>query len=148
MHQQRNAKSTHPPGSAARQQEKDLKQPSFILQRNGECPVHSLMEGSLMLENLTHGAVFNNLEALVATADPGVSCWEGKIHEGGKWYHILEGTLEVVADDGTHVLDEGDSIYLESCVPHIWRNPGATTAKALVLSSPPSATFDKTGAFA
>ena len=76
MHHQKNAKSPHPPGSAARQQEKDLKQPSFILQRNGECPVHSLMEGSLMLENLTHGAVFNNLEALVATADPGVSCWE------------------------------------------------------------------------
>jgi len=120
---------------------------SFLL-RNGSAPVHNLMEGTLKLENLTHGAGSDGIEAVVMTAEPGVSCWEGKLSDAGKWYHILEGTLEIIANDVSHVLGEGDSLYLDSAIPHIWRNPGDRAARALVISSSPTISANQAGATA
>ena len=117
----------------------------YSLLRNGAGPIQNLMDGTLRIEDLTCGASSGSLEAVVATAEPGVSCWEGKATDGGKWYHMLEGTLEVVANNISHILSEGDSLYLESTIPHIWRNSGDRTAKILVLSSPPPMAADQTG---
>jgi hypothetical protein len=116
----------------------------YALLRNGTGPVRNIMEGALKLEDLACGESSNSLQALVATAEPGFSCWEGKTSDGGKWYHILEGTLEVFAHNASHVLSEGDSIYVESTTPHIWRNPGRRTAKVLMLSSPSPLAADQT----
>ena len=110
----------------------------YLLVPKGMGSIHDLMDGSLKLESLTQGANSKELEAMVATAEPGVSCWEGKAYTGGKWYHILEGKLEVLVNDESYILRQGDSIYLESTTPHIWRNPSRGTTRALVLSSPPS----------
>jgi uncharacterized cupin superfamily protein len=103
------------------------------------------MGGSLKIEDLAGGAASNSLAASVATAEPGVSCWEGKTDDGGKWYHILEGALELVANSTSHILREGDSLYLEATIPHIWRNSGDRTAKFLVLSCPSAAAADQSG---
>jgi len=129
-------------------QDEALRQPPFFLLRNGKGPVHDTMEGFLKLEHLTSGAGFNKLEAVVATAEPGFSCWEGKACDGGKWYHMLEGTLEIIANEASHILAEGDSIYINSGMTHIWRNPGETTAKALVVSLEPSTMPGPTEVFA
>ncbi len=128
-------------------QDEALSQTPFFLLRNGKGPIQDIMEGCLKLEHLTSGAGFNKLEAVVATTEPGFSCWEGKACDGDKWYHILEGTLEIIANETSHILTEGDCIYIDSGMTHIWRNPGETTAKALVLSSEPSTMPGPTGAF-
>ena len=106
--------------------------------QKGKGFVQDLMDGSLRFEDLTYEANSKSLEAVVATAEPGVSCWEGRIHAGGKWYYILEGKLELVIKNSSYILEEGDSIYVEPADSHIWRNPTDRTAKALVLSSPPA----------
>jgi mannose-6-phosphate isomerase-like protein (cupin superfamily) len=118
----------------------------FFLLRNGTGPAQDLMEGTLKLENLTHGASASAFDAIVATAEPGVSCWEGKVSGSDRWYHILEGTLDIIIHGVTHRLVAGDSLYLESMVSHIWRNPGSETARALVLSSSPSIKTGQAGA--
>ena len=120
----------------------------YALLRNGTGPVRTLMEGTLKFENLACGESSNSLQAIVATAEPGVSCWEGKTSDGGKWYHILEGTLEVFANNTSHILFEGDSLYLESTIPHIWRNSGKSATRVLVLSSASSAAAEQTGQLA
>lgn len=117
----------------------------YALLRNGTGPVHTLMDGTLKLEDLACGESSNSLQAIVATAEPGVSCWEGKTADGGKWYHVLDGTLEVFANDTSHRLFEGDSIYLDSTIPHIWRNSGKRTAKVLMLSFTSSTAVGQTG---
>lgn len=117
----------------------------YALLRNGTGPVRTLMDGTLKLEDLACGESSNSLQAIVATAEPGVSCWEGKISDGGKWYHVLNGTLEVFANNTSHRLFEGDSLYLDSTIPHIWRNSGKCTAKVLVLSLTPSTAAGQTG---
>lgn len=133
------ANNSHFSNESTRPNEKSSPSGEYFLLRGGAGPVYSLMKGTLKLEDLTHGARCNTFDAMVATAEPGVSCWEGKVSGGGKWYHILEGALEVIVNDVSHILAQGDSLYLESTAPHIWRNPGNGTARALVLSSPPAA---------
>ncbi len=122
-------------------EEEASKRMPFYLLRNGKGPVQNIVEGSLTLEELTPEDDSGKLVAVILTAQPGFSCWEGKAC-GVKWYHILEGSIEVVANDVKHTLEEGDSIYLEPDISHIWRNPGETTAKALALSSPASSSSD------
>ena len=111
---------------------------SFVV-RKGDGFVADFVEGSLKLESLTHGAGSKGLEAMVATAEPGAACWETRTKSGDKWYYILEGKLEVVVNDVSYTLKQGDSIYLDSDAQHIWRNPGKRRARALVLTSPPPA---------
>lgn len=107
-----------------------------VVVRKGTGFVSDSVEGSFKLESLTHGADSNELDAVVATAEPGAACWEAKPHDGEKWYYILEGKLEVLVNDVSHVLCKGDSIYLHSNAQHIWRNPGKRKTKVLVLTSP------------
>ena len=109
-----------------------------LVVRKGNGFVSDSMEGSMKLECLTHGASSNELEAVVATAEPGAACWEAKTHVGEKWYFILEGKLEVLVNNESYVLNKGDSIYIDSNAQHVWRNPGKRRAKALVLTSPVS----------
>jgi uncharacterized cupin superfamily protein len=108
----------------------------FFLIRHGSGLSQNLMDGTLKIEGLTGGADFGSgFDAVVVTAKPGVSCWEGKVSDGDKWYFILEGSLEIIVDSVARTLSEGDSIYLESSDSHIWRNPNEKTARALVLST-------------
>jgi len=132
--------SGHQKGSTTQRQ--------YYLRRNGMGSVDDLMDGGLKLESLSHGLNSCGLEVVAITAEPGVSCWEGKVDGRSKWYHILEGKLEVIANDVAHILDEGDSIYLESTVSHIWRNSGKKTARALVLTSPLTVASGQAGAHA
>jgi uncharacterized cupin superfamily protein len=93
------------------------------------------MDGALTLENRTCGQDSGGLTAVIVTAEPGVSCWEGKSSDGDKCYYIIEGTLEIIVGDKPHRLSEGDSLSLDSGASHIWRNPGDIAARALVVSS-------------
>ena len=110
----------------------------FFLLRNGTGPAQDLMESTLRLENLAPEASASAFDAVVATAEPGVSCWEGDASGSDRWYHILEGTLDIIINTDTHRLVAGDSLYLESVTSYIWRNPGNERTKFLVLSSSPS----------
>lgn len=104
--------------------------------RKGAGLVHNLLNGSFKLENLTHGANSKELKAAVVTVEPGAACGETEIYVGEKWYYVLEGKLELMVNDVSYILDEGDSIYLESTAPHTWRNTHDGQTKALVFSSP------------
>lgn len=59
-------------------------------------------------------------------------------HEGEECGLVLEGVLEV--HWGTHVflLEEGDSIYLPSNIPHYYRNPSDKKVVCVWAATPPT----------
>lgn len=59
-------------------------------------------------------------------------------HEGEEFGLILEGRYEVTVEDQTYILEEGDSIYFQSQLPHKMRSIGEKTAKTLWVIAPPS----------
>jgi len=55
-------------------------------------------------------------------------------HEGEEFIYILEGTSEFVYDDKKQIVRKGDSIYIDSAIPHGGRSIGKKMAKALIIT--------------
>ncbi len=98
----------------------------------------TLPGGKIRVEGLCDRSADSKLAAVIMTFDPGSSATDGslKTHPGEEWWHVLKGKLEAVIGEVSYSLDEGDSIYLNSSVPHSWRNPAKGKAKALVFVTP------------
>ncbi len=54
-------------------------------------------------------------------------------HEGEEFMYILEGTLEFVYGDTVYILEQGDNVYFDSCVPHAGKSLGDKKAHILVM---------------
>jgi transcriptional regulator with XRE-family HTH domain len=54
-------------------------------------------------------------------------------HEGEEYMYMLEGTQEFYYGDSRCILEEGDSIYFDSIVPHHGRSLGKRKARILVV---------------
>ena len=54
-------------------------------------------------------------------------------HEGEEFYFILEGTVELIHGGERFILEEGDSVYFDTNIPHSGRSVGETPAKALTM---------------
>jgi transcriptional regulator with XRE-family HTH domain len=55
--------------------------------------------------------------------------------EGELFGVILHGTIELTSGTDTYILHQGDSIYLDSSVPHKWRNIGSGKASGIWVST-------------
>jgi transcriptional regulator with XRE-family HTH domain len=54
-------------------------------------------------------------------------------HSGEEFIYVQEGFLEFKGGDQTIVIEQGDSLYFESSMPHMVRNLGPTPACALAV---------------
>lgn len=54
-------------------------------------------------------------------------------HEGEEFVYVMEGRLEFIYGDETHVLEEGDHVYFDCCIPHSGRSLGKTKATLMVV---------------
>ena len=59
-------------------------------------------------------------------------------HEGEEFGFVLEGQYEVTVNDEVYILNEGDSIYFPSHLPHKMRGIGRKCCKTLWVITPPS----------
>jgi transcriptional regulator with XRE-family HTH domain len=59
-------------------------------------------------------------------------------HDGEECGLVLEGTFKVTIGDQEFILQEGDSIYFDSTIPHSWENIGDTEVKFVSALTPPS----------
>lgn len=59
-------------------------------------------------------------------------------HKGEECGVILEGKLKGIIGDQVVVLEEGDSIYIDSSIPHRWENAGNVEMRAIWAITPPS----------
>jgi transcriptional regulator with XRE-family HTH domain len=54
-------------------------------------------------------------------------------HEGEEFMYVLQGVHEFIYNDKKYVLNEGDSIYFDSRIPHTGRSIGEKRAKILAV---------------
>jgi len=79
------------------------------------------------------------LEVLLSESQPGKEDEdEWYSHEGEEFGLVLEGRYEVTVDDRVYLLEEGDSIYFSSHLPHKMKGIGTTPCKTIWVITPPS----------
>lgn len=54
-------------------------------------------------------------------------------HEGEEFIYVLEGKLEFIYGEKTFIMEPGDNIYFDSCVPHGGKSIGDKKAKLMVI---------------
>lgn len=54
-------------------------------------------------------------------------------HEGEECIYVLEGRLEFLYGEETYILEPGDNVYFDSCIPHAGKSLGDTNARLLVV---------------
>ena len=81
----------------------------------------------------------NQLEMLWIDIEPNDSSSEELIsHEGEECGVVIKGTLRVLSGENVYDLNEGDSIYLDSTIPHRYVNVGTELAVSVWAMTPPS----------
>lgn len=86
-------------------------------------------------EVLTAGLFRGKVRAVVATLGPrgrGVPPERVLIEPGQmKLMYVLEGKVALAYNGERHLMEAGDSAYLDGGIPHSWENVGATEARTL-----------------
>lgn len=78
------------------------------------------------------------LEFLLVELEPGQASEETISHEGEEAGYVLQGRLKVRLGDREYLLEEGDSIWFESHVPHRFVNVGEGKCISIWAMTPPS----------
>lgn len=54
-------------------------------------------------------------------------------HEGEEFIYIMEGSLEFLYGNKTYILEKGDNVYFDSCVPHAGKSLGDNKKARLLV---------------
>ena len=60
------------------------------------------------------------------------------VHEGEECGLVIKGRLLVKTAENEYILEEGDSIYFNSTIPHRYINIGNDTCESVWAMTPPS----------
>ncbi len=115
--------------------------PPGVVWRAGERPIlrmHPLEpDNGTKVEQLIPFQPGNLLEGSIHLIAPG-SRVEFITHQGEEVAYVIEGTLEMTVGAQTYTVNEGDSMYFRSELPHGSFNPGPNPARVLVINTPPT----------
>ncbi len=104
---------------------------TFVKRDNGKIVETSGSFYGYKYETLAFGKVGKNMEPYIIEA-----AFDEKglfQHEGEEFLYVLEGTHEFVYDGKSYIMEQGDSVYFDSGVPHNGRSLGETKAKLLAV---------------
>lgn len=105
-------------------------------QRNRKRFLQRSKKGGIELENLTWHHKGCLLQGNIHIIEPGVAS-DGLIeHHGEEMGYVLEGELELRLGDDVWTLEQGDSFYFPSQIPHGYRNIGTVVARVLWVNTP------------
>ena len=103
--------------------------------RKSDYPVVSFDGSSEKWHVLGAGLFQGKIRSVVSTLGPrgkGVKTDKVIIEPGQmKLFYVIEGKVALSYNGETHLLEAGDSAYLDGGTPHGWENVGTKTAKAL-----------------
>ncbi len=90
--------------------------------------------GELDFHALAQGKSGRNMEPFLISILPGTDrTFPLSTHEGEEFMYVLSGRIEVSYGKDQHQLNEGDSIYLDSIVPHHVHAFGEGSARILAV---------------
>lgn len=91
---------------------------------------------SYFFESLDFTANERKLNAYLADFQPvAAEAAALHVHEGVEFLYVLGGRLAIAVGRHEYVLEEGDSIYFDSSVPHSYRRVGADPCTAVVVTT-------------
>ncbi len=77
------------------------------------------------------------MEPLFIVMEPGsAQVKERYSHRGEEFAFLIKGKLEVFVGDKKYILEEGDSLYFDSSLPHGWSNIGRERAEVIWIVAP------------
>lgn len=110
---------------------------SLIVRRNERKKI-SASNNNAMYELLSPD-LNRKIEFLYITIKPGdSSSLELLTHEGEEGGIVIKGTLKILMEDKEYILNEGDSIYFDSTIPHRYVNIGEEICESIWAMTPPS----------
>lgn len=80
----------------------------------------------------------HNIEVLYNVYKPRGTTGQVYTHSGEECGIVLKGRLEVIWNDSSYILEEGDTMYLDSSKPHKITNINDGESIAIWINSPPS----------
>lgn len=84
-------------------------------------------------ESLAPDKKDRHMEPFMVTLLPSTGKKELSTHAGQEFIYVLEGAMEVTLEQHCEVLQQGDSIYYDSTVPHLVRCSGEDPAVILAV---------------
>ena len=79
------------------------------------------------------------LQVLMVDLPPGYQAGNTThTHDGEEFITVLLGHVKITQGDFSSVLDEGDSIHLDSTYPHLCQNVDDSPAKVIIALTPPA----------
>jgi transcriptional regulator with XRE-family HTH domain len=113
----------------------ESRQGRLIISRESDYPVVTFDGTSEKWHVLGAGLFQGKIRAVVSTLAPrakGVKTDTVIIGPGQmKLFYVIEGQVALHYNGDSHVLEGGDSAYLDGGTPHGWENLGSTTARTL-----------------
>ncbi|GAX90509.1 helix-turn-helix domain-containing protein [Effusibacillus lacus] len=89
-----------------------------------------------IVQELLAPDIKRNLELLLITYKEGESSEGVLIHQGEECGLVLEGRLELTIGTDVYELEEGDSVYFNSDIPHSFKNIGKGPLKLVWIITP------------
>ena len=90
-----------------------------------------------MLEDLGAGAGIEAVEPFIVTLEPNAgSGLHDIVHTGYEFIYCLEGRIAYTIDGRTYLLEAGDSLLFEACLPHRWQNLSSKKSRSILVLYP------------
>jgi len=91
---------------------------------------------NVKFHSLANGLPNQKFHPMISTLPEGASSGKDYVNHGGEdFFLVLSGSLEIDMDGKIFTLEENDSIYLRSTVPHRWKNNSSGETELLIISS-------------
>jgi len=90
------------------------------------------------MESLTHVAVGKKMQVFYTTIRPGGGSKGLFTHKGDEFGLVLKGRLELVLKDKVYMVEENETVYFSSEIPHGWTNRGNEDAVVIWVITPPT----------
>jgi transcriptional regulator with XRE-family HTH domain len=116
--------------------ESTLQQGSPILKKRDRRRLQT--KNGVTFYSLTPNISSHRLEVLYNVYERNGSTGPLYSHQGEECGILLKGRLEVTWDDKVHILEEGDTIYLDSSKPHSMKNLFDGETIAIWINTPPT----------
>lgn len=106
--------------------------------RRSERRVLNFPRSQTRLELMSPGDLDRKMELVMTRLAPGAQGAEhGITHPGEECMIVISGRMEIEVGDQRYLLDEGDSIYFYSSIPHRISNAGDTELVVIAAITPP-----------
>ena len=94
--------------------------------------------GRSSMSMLTADVLHKKLMPTLVTIEPAGRTHEEEARPGTeRFVYVLEGSIEAVIGDQTHLLRRGSTLYFDASIRHELRNTAARLARCLVVTTPP-----------